>query len=215
MKLTEALILLATCSIEIVLVTYAATVRISKPQPKLLILPKTRSNTTAGFTLMVEADNGFTSEHLHDYLFNSEVICDEKTRAQEISEALSMLASVSEQNITRRQTVNNFFIVLNTALVTYLSTNKSPSIKTSCIALVLGLSMCIIWLSQLYYYRMISVSKIELFKALETKRAVRPSTAQYKFCEANKYLGLTTVEQLVPLAFIIGYAILIYFQTGL
>lgn len=202
MNLFEALTLLAICSLTLVVLTYATTVRISEPQPTLTIPPKTRSEETDGFTLLVAADDGATAVHLHDYLFNTALIGDEETSTQEISEALSMLASVSEQNITRRQTVNNFYIVLNTGLVTYLSSRSSG------IAIVLGMAICAIWYLQLHSYRMISVSKIELFKALESKRTVRPSSAQYKFCKANKYFGLTRIEQLVPVVFIVGYAIL-------
>ncbi|MFA6210238.1 MAG: hypothetical protein WCT03_04490 [Candidatus Obscuribacterales bacterium] len=120
---------------------------------------------------------------------------------QEVSEALVMLAAVSEQMINRRQQVNQFFIALNVGV--YAIFNNQNFNATLC---WVGIVTCIIWWLQLRDYQIASTSKIELFKALELNRTVRPLSAQYKFVNANGYLGLTKLEQYLP--FIIGFAYL-------
>ncbi|MBA3856928.1 MAG: hypothetical protein C0507_08490 [Cyanobacteria bacterium PR.3.49] len=130
-----------------------------------------------------------------------------------IEKNIEFLVNSGEQVNNRRQTVMNFFWLVNGVIFTAqfglfkFIIEKLPEYQQSkicaqgiaisiCIGLIafFALRLCDLWKELLDNYASVSGSKIDLMQALESCRAVRTFTTQYEIVAADKGKFLSAIE---------------------
>lgn len=113
---------------------------------------------------------------------------------------------------TRRDKLNNFFLTINLAVVTAVGVTIAkamdensplgnlPATYLSVLTLTAGF-FCVAWFQNLKSHWLVSISKIDLHKVLESKLPVRPFTAQYAAMKENHYKGFTELSGWVCILF--------------
>ena len=114
---------------------------------------------------------------------------------------VDMANSVSQ----RRDTMNNLFVTLNIAMVAAFSIVWDiKSILISCA----GIVICIVWLVSINNYRLLNKAKFEVINEMEKKLQMQPFADEWNKLKENKnYKDSTTIEQILPLMFIILYVV--------
>ena len=114
---------------------------------------------------------------------------------------VDMANSVSQ----RRDTMNNLFVTLNIAMVAAFSIVWDiKSILISCA----GIVICIVWLVSINNYRLLNKAKFEVINEMEKKLQMQPFADEWNKLKENKnYRDSTTIEQILPLMFIILYVV--------
>lgn len=130
----------------------------------------------------------------------------EEDHQPQLDQAISDLVTSSEEVNNRRQSVNHFFLTINTVLLGgsgWLFSNFLQTLQLFqafqllvgiFVVSTIGMILCYLWSGFLRSFWCVSRSKVETMKSLESKRHVRVFTAQYKLVEANDYTPLTKLE---------------------
>lgn len=114
---------------------------------------------------------------------------------------VEMANSVSQ----RRDTVNNIFITLNTAI---MGTFAVLSGMKSLMILFAGVVVCFIWIKFIKYYRQLNAAKFEVINKIEEKLPCQAFKDEWAILKSNKnYSDGTKLETLFAIAFILLYII--------
>lgn len=129
----------------------------------------------------------------------------------------------SEDLVSRRQSVSNFYISVNTALLTVLSAiiaiiniidaKYSPfvSICTGLFISLLGAALCLNWKRIIQSYGELNSAKMKVISKIEKYLPFNLYDTEWKIQCSNlgkkKYKSFTTLEKTIPLIFLIVYGI--------
>lgn len=116
---------------------------------------------------------------------------------------VEMANSVSQ----RRDVMNNVFVTLNLAIIAAVSIGWDLK---SIMVLAAGIVTCIIWLFFIRNFKLLNKAKFDVINQLEEKLPDKPFKEEWELLKKNKkYNDGTKLEKVVPITFIILYAIAI------
>lgn len=136
----------------------------------------------------------------------------------ELFEQYKLFQQTSEMLVDRRQTVNNFYVSLNTFVTTFLgiiigfveTSNKGIVIGVAAIA---GIVMNYSWINILKSYGILNASKIKVINLIEKKLPLRLYDVEWEVMDdklnRKKYIPFTESEMIVPKIFISLYVLVI------
>ena len=110
----------------------------------------------------------------------------------------------------RRASANNYFLTLNTFLVSLIgvSTLASGTGFLQVVILVAGILVSVVWFGLIASYRNLNTAKFGVIHELEEKLPARPFAREWEHCEhgtGQAYRPLTHIEKWVPLVFVALY----------
>lgn len=112
---------------------------------------------------------------------------------------VEMANSVSQ----RRDTMNNIFITLNTAI---MATFAMLSGMKSIVILFAGIVVCCIWIMFIKYYRQLNTAKFEIINKIEKDLPIQAFNEEWAILKSNKnYLDGTRLEMCFAFMFIALY----------
>lgn len=113
----------------------------------------------------------------------------------------------ANSNTDKRNNSNSLFITLNVALfavVTFTWDYKSILLA------VVGIIVCVLWLNMIRSYRQLSRVKYDIINEIEKKLPLAPFGHEWeKLKLEHNYIGLTTIEVVIPWLFLALYALAI------
>ena len=105
-----------------------------------------------------------------------------------------------------RNTANNFFMSINTALLAFL---VSPIENKGIVLCVIGIAICILWFFTIQNYKKLNSVKFHIVNDIEKMLPLAPFTYEWKQLKTKeKYIGLTKIEKYIPWAFVAMYFII-------
>ncbi len=163
-----------------------------------------------------------SSKKLDKALFNSETpetLDDESKKL--LFEQYKLLLQTSETLITRRQTMNTFFLTANGVLISMLGLITSAKIESKylfvylCAFAVVGVLLCLSWRSLLVSYGQLNTGKFAVLNKLEHYLPVCIFSGEWialgEGKDKRKYRSFTQSEKNVPILFLLVY--IIFFIT--
>lgn len=112
---------------------------------------------------------------------------------------VEMANSISQ----RRDTMNNFFVTLNLAIVAAVSIVLD--IK-SILILVAGIVVCFLWILFIRNYKQLNAIKFEIINKMEEGLPYHAFNEEWeKLQNSKKYMDSTKLEKFLPIMFIILY----------
>ena len=122
-----------------------------------------------------------------------------------ILEQWKTCVEVANSNTEKRNNANGLFITINVALFAVVSfTWDYKSIFLS----VIGIVVCILWLNLIRSYRQLSSVKYKIINDIEKMLPLAPFTNEWdQLKQEHKYIGLTTIETILPWVCIVLYAL--------
>lgn len=134
-------------------------------------------------------------------------------------EQYKLCVLMADKVSSRRSLANNFFLSLNTLLITIIGilTRLGPSFTAFnfwwvVIASIAGILFCLCWHVTIRYYRELNEAKFTVINSIEKKLPVAAFDAEWEYLTTGKktlkYPHLTKVERWVPLVFALLYSVL-------
>jgi len=153
-----------------------------------------------------------------EHCFNDGVQLDgDRTKA--LLEQYKLYVDSTSKISDRRGAANTFLLSTNSALVTVygLAAGKDTTLAGSNGAAawlipVAGLTISVSWIALIRSYRAVNRAKFEVINNLEGRLPARLFNAEWQILK-SRHLPFTYVEQLVPGAFMIIYAALLFVAT--
>lgn len=128
-------------------------------------------------------------------------------------EQYKLFAESAEKVSDRRQSTNNYFLTLNSALLAFTGYLTSISFRIWHIILALaGISICILWILNIKSFRTLNSAKFKLLHKMEERLPAKLFTDEWEYLDkGNKegYMGFSKIEQGIPIVFLILYIIII------
>ena len=135
-------------------------------------------------------------------------------------EQYKLCVSMADKNSSRRAAANNFFLSLNTLLITIigiLSNLGSDFIKVNLgwvvLAALAGVMFCWIWRANIGCYRALNEAKFKVINAIEQKLPVSAFESEWNCLNQKdarvKYPQLTKLEMRIPIIFMAIYIALV------
>lgn len=107
----------------------------------------------------------------------------------------------------RRDTMNNLFVTLNIAVIAAVSWMWDVKTVFLCVA---GLVICVVWLLYINNFKRLNTAKFRVIYDLEDRLGVTPFKDEWDILKKTKrYLEGTKLERILPIAFALGYAVVI------
>ena len=129
-----------------------------------------------------------------------------------------LFLQTSESLVSRRQSVNSFYITLNTSLlavftpISSLITDKKLKIIVILIFLAMGLILCVSWRQLLDSYGNLNSSKMKILSILEKELPASLYDAEWEAMSDQlnnrRYVSFTASEKRIPMIFIVLYLII-------
>lgn len=111
----------------------------------------------------------------------------------------------------KRNSANNIFITLNTALFAVITFSLDYK---SILLSVIGIVICILWICTINSYKKLNSVKYEIINEMESKLPLAPFTSEWdRLNNKHKYLRLTKIEKFIPWMFIVLYSISILYPV--
>lgn len=112
---------------------------------------------------------------------------------------------MANSNTEKRTNSNNIYITINAALLAVVT--FSLDYKSIMLSIV-GVAVCVTWLYSIDSYKKLSSVKYHIVNEIENQLPLAPFAFEWeKLNNEKKYLGLTKIEKVVPLLFILLYGI--------
>lgn len=150
-------------------------------------------------------------------LFNDEI---DKIDRNELLEQYKVFLETSESLVSRRQSVNSFYISANTALITVMATlltmfgDVEEKIIICAFTAVVGFILTLSWHSVLDSYGILNSSKMKVISILEQKLPVSLYDMEWDVMSdklnSKKYVSFTESEKKAPRAFVVLYGLLFF-----
>ena len=137
-------------------------------------------------------------------------------------EQYKMLVDNAEKVSDKRMIANNYFLTINTALISLtglLLSINFLSVKQWFVCLVggMGLLICIIWFLIIMSYKQLNSGKFKLIHKLEKKLPVKLFADEWKILgegsSIKKYIPLSHIEAGVPIVFGILYLVIMLIKN--
>lgn len=150
-----------------------------------------------------------------------EVTCNENMSGEVMIEQYKAYLQTSEELIQRRQAVSNFYITVNSALISVLSAviaviNALGSEYALLISMIgcyvisfVGIVLCINWNRIVFSYGQLNSAKMKVISAIEKKLPFNIYDVEWKVqtdkLGKRRYVSFTNIEKRIPLLFSIIY----------
>jgi hypothetical protein len=128
-------------------------------------------------------------------------------------EQYKLMLSTTESLESRRQTLHNFFMSINSLFLAAIGLLAQESLDNSAVAIgvivlsAAGAVLSVSWLAQLVSYGAVSSSKWAVINELEACLPSRPFDAEWRELQKRRYTSFTDNERVVPRAFAALYGI--------
>ncbi|NHM14936.1 RipA family octameric membrane protein [Xiamenia xianingshaonis] len=107
----------------------------------------------------------------------------------------------------RRDAINGIFVTLSLAVVTCSTAFWD---RKSIPILLVGVAICIAWLLYLCSLKRLNAAKYDVINMMEESLPCQPFSDEWKALGLGKrYVKGTTVERILPVAFIVLYAVML------
>lgn len=152
--------------------------------------------------------NIFSEEYKENYQDNDEAL------KKDLIEQYKLFSKTSEDLVARRQTVNSFYIMVNSALSTIAGLVLGIVIFPSSIFVVMfmcvaGLILDISWIGILDRYGTLNAAKMRLIQLMEKQLPVSLYDIEWQIMSDKlnnkKYVSFTDSEKRIPKMFIVAY----------
>ncbi len=129
-------------------------------------------------------------------------------------EQYKMYVETAENVTDRRQSANNFFLTINSAIIAFTGFLTTQPFKIwYIIVAIAGLLISILWWLTLKSFRDLNSCKFKVIHEMEEKLPLKLFTCEWNYLgkgkSKRKYLKLSAIEQGIPLIFSILYLTLI------
>ena len=159
-------------------------------------------------------------EKLKQVLFPKNVDFDNNIQNSNLVEQYKIFVESSERLVTRRQTVNTFFLTLNSLLLTGLGLTLREIIKMQeWVVLVIvpigiaGILMCILWRRLVLSFKQLNTCKFNIIDILEQYLPASLFKAEWAALgegkDDKKYRPSTKIEMSIPIVFIVIHSLFI------
>lgn len=137
---------------------------------------------------------------------------------EHLLEQYKIYIASTEKISDRRQKANEFFLALNSALVTLLGfilskNDKSILTTTICLGSLAGIIMCYLWYRIIRSYKGLNDAKFKVLHAIEGRLPLALYDTEWEMLgrgtDKKKYWPFTHIELLVPWIFIAIYLTLL------
>lgn len=134
---------------------------------------------------------------------------------EHLLEQYKIYINASEKISDRRQKANEFFLTLNSALVTLLGfvISRVNQNFTVILASIAGTVMCYLWYRIIISYKGLNGGKFQVIHMIEQRLPLALYDTEWELLERGKnkkvYWPFTHIELLVPWIFVATYAVLI------
>jgi hypothetical protein len=196
------------------LITCYASVGAYKFDFKVLIQEGEGHKKRAGLFLIEKATQGFYENEVQTLIHymilpNDGAFIDTvKTTFHLFTRDESEGVDMANANTERRNTANNVYITINAAILAIVTfTLDYKSILLS----IVGILICALWIKTIRSYTKLSKAKYDIVNEIEKKLPLQPFTCEWKELNKVGYIGLTKIEFVLPIVFIVLFAIAIVF----
>lgn len=132
-------------------------------------------------------------------------------------EQYKLYVKSSEIISNHRLEANKFFITLNAGLLSVMSIAQLDIVWKYTL-LIASISSSAAWYFLLKSYRQLNTGKYAVMHEIEVKLPIKPYTYEWQILgrgeDNNKYLPLSHLEAIMPIAIGIGYAIILVISIG-
>lgn len=123
-------------------------------------------------------------------------------------EQYKLYIQTAEKVSDRRQSANNYFLIVNSLLLSFTGYLTTLSFSLWHIVIsIAGISISFLWLLTLRSFRSLNTAKFKVIHELERELPVDLFKREWDYLE--QYLKLSVVEQGVPIIFLILYVFII------
>jgi hypothetical protein len=129
----------------------------------------------------------------------------------------------SAENVSgKRMSANNYFLTINTALISMAGLLFSSKLLISSfnavqMISVLGLTICVIWFFIVLSYKQLNSGKFKVIHRIEKKLPIKLYADEWEVLgkgkDIKKYIPLSHVELAVPFVFFCLYLVLVFCRT--
>lgn len=137
-----------------------------------------------------------------------------KSKEEIILEQYKLYVETAEKVSDRRQNSNNFFLTLNSILLTFTGylTTFSFALWHTILAFT-GISISILWFLTITSFRNLNSGKFRVIHKIEQKLPMKLFVDEWAYLRdgknSKKYIKISKVEQGIPLIFFILYLLII------
>jgi len=121
-----------------------------------------------------------------------------------------MYVDLTDKLSARRQTVNSFFLTINSLIISMLGYGQLASQQTAItpdfywIISLLGMTICVVWFKIIHSYKNIMRSRFIVIQRIEQQLPLAAYEAEWQLLQADKgYQPLSHFEMLVPWIFFV------------
>lgn len=140
-------------------------------------------------------------------LFNKQVSRLTVEERKSVLEQYKLCVEMADRVSARRQSANNFYLTVNTAMLgatTWFSA-KTASTESTVILALAGLMVSLLWMRNIDSYRDLNSGKFEVINELEQVLPSSPYEAEWQYLKRGQststYRTFHSVERLVPWVF--------------
>lgn len=132
-----------------------------------------------------------------------------------ILEQYKLYVNTAEKVSDRRQSSNNYFLTINSVILTLLGYLVTTSIEFWYLLIAMvGIIISYFWLKTIKSYRQLNSGKFKVIHDIEKKLPVSLFKDEWSYLGRGKtkqYIKLTAVEKGVPIIFMLMYIFIIIF----
>ena len=130
-----------------------------------------------------------------------------------ILEQYKLYVNTAERVTDRRQSANNFFLTINSILLSFSGYLSATKIRGwYFLVAITGVVIAFFWLKIIDSYKQLNSGKFKIIHQMEEKLPIKLFKDEWKHLGRGKtkeYVKLTVVERGVPITFMIMYLVII------
>lgn len=145
-------------------------------------------------------------------MIKEEIVQEEKitNKTSHLIDQWKVYVQMADNISERRGKNNNFFVTLNTTIIT-LSTTNFIGIEKSLVN-ILGIVLSIIWILSIKNYAKLNEAKFSVINSIENYLEIQGFKEEWEYLKINKYSELSNLEKWVPIIFML-INIILYIQS--
>lgn len=159
---------------------------------------------------------------LKDVLYPNGTVSFTDEQRETLLEQYKLFVETSEKLVARRQTVNAFFLSINTLTLSVVGfvigdlvegELQTSDVLLAIIPVVAGILFCSAWITLVRSFRQLNEGKFQVIHLLEDQLPASVFRAEWYALgegkEDKKYVAFTRTEKLIPYVFIVSYILVL------